>query len=46
MRPVTITISGVSNSNPVPIDSYVSPSNLGMAVIVTGTTTYKVQYTY
>jgi hypothetical protein len=46
MRPVTITISGVSNSNPVPIDSYVSPSNLGMAVIVTGTTTYKVQYTF
>lgn len=46
MRPVTLTIVAVANSPVYAVDTYVSPSNLGLAVIVTGTITYKVQYTF
>jgi len=46
MRPVVFTVTGVGNSNVYPVDTYISPSNMGLAVIVTGTITYKVQYTF
>ena len=46
MRPVVFTVTGVGNSNPYTVDTYISPSNMGLAVIVTGTITYKVQYTF
>lgn len=47
MRPVVLSITGSSrNSNVVPIDNYISPSNMGMAVVVSGTITFKVQYTF
>lgn len=46
MKPVNLTVTGVGNSNVYPVDNYVSPSNLGLAVVVTGTITYKVQYTF
>ena len=47
MRPVVISITGSSrNSNVVPIDNYISPANMGMAVVVSGTITFKVQYTF
>ena len=46
MRPVVFSVTGVGNSNPYPVDTYISPSNMGLAVIVTGTITYKVQYTF
>jgi hypothetical protein len=46
MRPVVFTVTGVGNSNVYAVDTYISPSNMGLAVIVTGTITYKVQYTF
>jgi hypothetical protein len=46
MRPVVLSITGVGTSNPYAVDTYISPSNMGLAVIVTGTITYKVQYTF
>lgn len=47
MRPVVISITGSPrNSNVVPIDNYISPANMGMAVVVSGTITFKVQYTF
>jgi hypothetical protein len=46
MKPVTLSITGVGNSPVFPVDTYVAPTNMGMAVIVTGTITYKVQYTF
>jgi hypothetical protein len=46
MKPVTFSITGVGNSPVSPVDTYVAPTNMGMAVIVTGTITYKVQYTF
>lgn len=47
MRPVIISLIGSPmTSNVVPIDNYISPSNMGIAVVVSGTITYKVQYTF
>ena len=33
-------------SKPVPMDTYLSPFNVGMAVVVSGTVNYTVQHTY
>jgi hypothetical protein len=46
MRPVNLSVTGVGNSPVFAVDNYVKPSNMGMAVVVTGTITYKVQYTF
>lgn len=46
MRPAVVTVSGVNNSPVYAIDKYISPSNMGLAVVVSGTITYKVQYTF
>jgi len=46
MRPASVTVIGIGNSPVYPIDNYISPSNMGMAVVVSGTITYKVQYTF
>jgi hypothetical protein len=46
MRRAEFTVTGVGSSNPYVLDSYISPNNLGLAVIVSGTITYKVQYTF
>lgn len=46
MRPVVLLVTGVGASNPYAVDTYISPSNMGLAVIVSGTITYKVQYTF
>jgi len=46
MRPVNLSVTGVGNSAVYAVDNYVAPANMGMAVIVTGTITYKVQYTF
>jgi len=46
MRPVTLSITGVNNSAVCPVDIYVAPVNIGLNVIVTGTITYTVQYTF
>lgn len=46
MRPITVSVTGVGDSNPVVIDQRIAPTNIGLAVIVTGTITYTVQYTF
>lgn len=46
MRPAVLSVTGVGNSNVYPMDLYISPANVGLAVVVTGTITYKVQYTF
>ena len=46
MKPVNLSVTGVGNSAVFPVDTYVAPSNMGLAVVVTGTITYKVQYTF
>lgn len=46
MRPITVSVTGVGESNPVVIDQRIAPTNIGLAVIVTGTITYTAQYTF
>lgn len=46
MRPVIFSVTGVGNSSVYAVDNYISPSNMGLAVVVSGTITYKVQYTF
>lgn len=47
MRPVVLSVYGSPSSSSVcPVDNYISPANIGMAVVVSGTITYKVQYTF
>jgi len=46
MRQVVLTVTGVGESQVCPVDTYISPSNMGLAVIVSGAITFKVQYTF
>ena len=50
MRPVVYTLSdasgGVKYSGVYAPDNYVSPFNIGLSVLVTGTVNYTVQYTF
>lgn len=50
MRPVVYTLSdasgGAKTSNVYPPDNYVSPFNVALSVVVTGTVNYTVQYTF
>jgi len=46
MRPVTYTSTGVNTSAVYPTDHYVSPFNVALNVVVSGTITYTVQYTF
>lgn len=45
MRAVRLSVVGVNNSPPVPLDLYQKPFNVSMAVEVTGDVTYSVQWT-
>lgn len=50
MRPVVYTLSDASSgakySGVYPVDHYISPFNLSLGVLVTGTANYTVQYTF
>jgi hypothetical protein len=50
MRPVVYTIIGGAGTQVVsrvcPIDYYISPANIALNVVVTGSITYTVQYTF
>lgn len=46
MRPVVYSVTGVGSSNVNPTDHYVSPFNVALSVVVSGTITYTVQYTF
>lgn len=46
MRPVTVSITGVAASAPIPMDDYQNPFNVGFGVKATGTVTYNVEHTF
>jgi hypothetical protein len=46
MRPVVYTVTGTETSNVYPLDHYVSPFNIALSVLVSGTSNYTVQYTF
>jgi|SRR5215831_18836782 len=46
MRTVRLTTNGVSVSAVCPIDQYQNPTSIALGVIVTGSATYTVEYTY
>jgi hypothetical protein len=50
MRPIVYTIIGGSGAQTVSpvyaVDHYISPANISLNVVVTGTITYTVQYTF
>lgn len=45
MRPITISKTGAGASSPVPLDGYISPFNVTLRALVTGTVDYTIQYT-
>ncbi len=50
MRPIVVTVAdasgGAVTSRTLPLDHYISPFNTSLAVTVTGTANYTVQYTF
>ena len=46
MRPVYFTVTGTEKSVPCPMDRYISPTNVSLGVLVTGTANCTVQYTF
>ena len=46
MRPVNLSITGATTSAVCPMDIYVTPANIGLNCVVTGTVSYTVQYTF
>ena len=46
MRQQIATKTGTGSSNVLPMDTYISPFNVGFGVVVTGTVTYSIQHTF
>lgn len=46
MRPVVIEKTGAGATDPVPMNQYTSPFNVGFGCDVTGSATYTVQHTF
>lgn len=46
MRPVRVSQTGTGSTSPVPLDLSISPFNVSVGATVSGTVTYKLQYTY
>lgn len=46
MKAVVRSVTGVGSSTPAPMDTYISPFNVGVGIKVTGTVTYTVQHTF
>lgn len=46
MRPVSVTVTGVDVSAPIPIDQYLNPTSIGLGVVISATATYDVQHTF
>lgn len=45
MRPITVTVTDVANSSPIPLDIYLKPFQVTIQCVISGTPTYTVQYT-
>lgn len=46
MRPITVTKTGTGSTDPIPLDHYRSPFNVGLGLKVSGTVNYTVQHTF
>jgi hypothetical protein len=46
MRPITVTQTGAGAVNPIPLDTYRNPFNIGLGLKVSGTVNYTVQHTF
>lgn len=46
MRPIVVTVSSATSSNVIPMDWNQNPFSVGFGVVVSGTLTYTVQYTF
>lgn len=48
MRPITVQVSSQAASDPIPLDNYISPFNLGLGVSLSAgaSLTYSVQHTF
>ena len=46
MRPIVLTKTGSGVTAVAPLDTYISPFNVGMGVVVSGTVSYSVQHTF
>ena len=48
MRPIRLTVASQTTSAPIVLDGYISPFNIGVAVIISlgGSLTYTVQHTF
>lgn len=45
MRPVTVTVTGVADSPPIPVDTYINPPFFTVVCVISATATYSVQFT-
>lgn len=46
MRPIVYTLAATGNSAVAPMDYFISPANIALNVVVSGTVNYTVQYTF
>lgn len=46
MKPQVLSVTGVGTSSSVVVNTNISPINIGVAVVVTGTVNYTVNHTY
>lgn len=48
MRPVRVSVSAAANSQPIPLDQYISPFNVGWSVDLSlgASLTYRIQHTF
>ena len=46
MRPIVLSQTGAGATRVAPMDNYISPFNVALGVLVSGTVNYTVQYTF
>lgn len=46
MRAITRSVTGAGSTTPIPVDTYICPTNIGVGVKITGSVTYTVQHTF
>lgn len=46
MRPIRLTAAAPGNTTPAVLDLCITPFNVGLGIVITGTATYTVQFTF
>ena len=46
MRPISVTVTGVNNSAPIPMDYTLPNFSVGIGCVISGTVTYTVEHTF